>query len=179
MVFISHATNDKLIANAICAHLEGRRIPCWIAPRDILPGVGYGSAIIEAINQCSKMVVVLSHTSNLSKQVIKEVERAVSKGLVIIPFRIEDIVPTAELEYFLSSQHWLDAVTPPFERHLELLGNSVLALESADKSSGSGNREPARPGEHAAFQEVAPDEWRELPQSVLRKWITKLFSERL
>ncbi len=38
-VFISYSSDDKLIADAICAELESRRIRCWIAPRDALPGI--------------------------------------------------------------------------------------------------------------------------------------------
>jgi hypothetical protein len=38
MVFISHSSNDRATADAICAHLESAGIKCWIAPRDIEPG---------------------------------------------------------------------------------------------------------------------------------------------
>src|SRR5215472_7170060 len=38
MVFISHSSKDREIADAICAHLESAGIKCWIAPRDIEPG---------------------------------------------------------------------------------------------------------------------------------------------
>ena len=49
-VFISYASEDKAIANAICSFIESRRVRCWIAPRDIMPGSSYGSSIIYAIN---------------------------------------------------------------------------------------------------------------------------------
>jgi hypothetical protein len=32
------------------------------------------------------------------------------------------------MEYFLSSPHWLDALTPPLEDHLEYLADSVRAI---------------------------------------------------
>ena len=35
MVFISHSTADKTIADAICHRLEEAGVRCWIAPRDI------------------------------------------------------------------------------------------------------------------------------------------------
>lgn len=38
-VFISYASSDKPVADAVCAALEQRGIRCWIAPRDILPGL--------------------------------------------------------------------------------------------------------------------------------------------
>jgi hypothetical protein len=35
----------------------------------------------------------------------------------VLPFRIEEVLPSKSLEYFLSSQHWLDAFPPPPETH--------------------------------------------------------------
>ena len=47
-VFISYSSQDKTIADAICAGLEAAKIRCWIAPRDMLPGVPYGESLGEA-----------------------------------------------------------------------------------------------------------------------------------
>ena len=49
-VFVSYASKDKTVADAVCAKLESAAIRCWIAPRDIVPGRSYGEAIIEAIH---------------------------------------------------------------------------------------------------------------------------------
>jgi hypothetical protein len=49
------------------------------------------------------------------------VERAVHHGISIIPLRIEDVQPSRSLEFFLSMPHWLDAFTPPLDRHLQYL----------------------------------------------------------
>lgn len=127
-VFISYATEDKMVADAICNLLEGRRIRCWIAPRDILPGSSYGGSIINAINNARLMILVFSSKSNQSKFVLNEVERAVSKGISIIPFRIEDIIPSEDMEFFVSRQHWLDALTKPLEQHIQKLAGVVEAI---------------------------------------------------
>ena len=100
-VFISYSSKDKTIADSICATLEGRRIRCWIAPRDILAGVPYGEALIEALGTSRLLVLVFSAHANISKQVAREVERACSKGLVIVPFRIEDVPMSKEMELSL------------------------------------------------------------------------------
>src|SRR5271166_5543065 len=63
------------------------------------------------------MVLVLSASSNESPQVRREVERAVHKQVSILPFRIENVLPSKSLEYFLSAQHWMDAFPPPREAH--------------------------------------------------------------
>ena len=45
-VFISYASQDKSTADAICNALEQKRIRCWIAPRDVLPGHIWASSDI-------------------------------------------------------------------------------------------------------------------------------------
>jgi TIR domain len=127
-LFISHSTRDKTAADAACAALESAGIRCWIAPRDITPGVEWGEAIIDAISQCRVMVLIFSANANESSQIRREVERAVSKAIPIIPLRIEDIVPVHSLAYFIGNVHWLDAMTPPLDAHLGRLVESVKAL---------------------------------------------------
>lgn len=112
----------------MCARLEQSGLRCWVAPRDIPPGTAYGAAILDGINEATVMVVILSHQSNISTYVSKEVERAIAKGVSVIPFRIEDILPAKELEFFLSAEHWLDAINPPMEQHLQILAESVHRL---------------------------------------------------
>lgn len=126
--FISYASEDRVTANAICAVLEDRRVRCWYAPRDITPGLEYGEAILHGIEKCKVLVLVLSTASNESIHVRKEVERAVSKGKYILPFRIEDIQPSSALEYALGNTHWLDAFTVPVEESISKLATSISIL---------------------------------------------------
>jgi ABC-type amino acid transport substrate-binding protein len=127
--FISYCSEDKKIADAVCGTLEANKIRCWIAPRDVGPGRTWGSAIIEAIGDSAVMVVIFSRHSNASPQVLREIERAVNKGVAIIPFRVEAVMPSKDLEYFISSCHWLDAMNPPMEKHIGELATAILALE--------------------------------------------------
>ncbi|MGQ0550150.1 MAG: TIR domain-containing protein [Armatimonadota bacterium] len=127
-VFVSYSAKDKPTADAVVATLEVRGIRCWIAPRDVLAGMHYGEAIIDAINASKAMVLVFSKNANESSQIRLEVERAVSKGISIIPVRIEDVAPGKSLEYFIGPVHWLDALTPPLERHLEQLASTIQVL---------------------------------------------------
>jgi hypothetical protein len=131
-VFISYSSKDKATADAACALLERNSIRCWIAPRDILPGQSWGASIIDAINGSRAMVLVFSGHANASPQVEREIERAVNRSLPIIPLRIEDVSPTKSLEYFISTPHWLDALTPPLDKHLERLSAIVHGILSPD-----------------------------------------------
>lgn len=127
-VFLSYSSRDKLIADAVCSRLEQEKVRCWVAPRDIRPGEDWGNAIIRGITQSRMMVLIFSANANQSRQVLREVERAVSLGKTIIPFRIDESVPTGGMEYFMATLHWLDALTPPLERHIDRLNQEVRAL---------------------------------------------------
>jgi hypothetical protein len=126
-VFISHSTKDKQTADAVCAVLESRSIRCWVAPRDIQPGADWGESIVEAIRGARVMVLIFSENANQSVQIKREVERAIHHGVIIIPLRIQDILPSGALEYSISTAHWLDAFVPPMERHLTYLADTVQA----------------------------------------------------
>jgi hypothetical protein len=133
-VFVSHSHKDKPVADAVVAGLEGRGIRCWMAPRDITPGKTWGEAINSAIEGSRFMVIILSSHSNRSNQVVREVERAVANDVIIIPFRIENIDPTGAMAYFLSSEHWLDAITPPLKNHIEKLANTIEVFQSGEEA---------------------------------------------
>ena len=127
-VFISYSNPDKKIADAICNSLESSKIRCWIAPRDPPAGPNYQASIIDAIDASKIMVLIFSKSSNNSPHVLTEVNRAMSKGLIIIPFRLEDIPLSKEMEYLIGTRHWLDAMSPPLERHITKLVNDVAHL---------------------------------------------------
>jgi TIR domain len=116
-VFISYSQPDRDCAFELVARLEGEGIACWVAPRDIAPSADWAAEIMDAISAARAMILVFSANSNQSPQVRREVERAVHKQLSILPFRIEDVLPSKSLEFFLSAQHWMDAFPPPREPH--------------------------------------------------------------
>jgi len=124
-VFISYSSKDKPVADTICAGLEARGIPCWIAPRDILPGAEWPTSIVNAISSCKVFVLVFAASSNESSQVKKEVDYAVKHEKRILPFRIEKVEPTGSLEYYLGDLHWLDALTQPIEKNIEKLSDNI------------------------------------------------------
>lgn len=127
-VFICHSAKDKTTADAVCAMLESSGIRCWIAPRDVTAGMEWSECIIDAIEECRVMVLVFTTNANESPQIRREVERAVNRGVAILPLRIEDILPARALEYFIGNVHWLDAMTPPLESHLQNLAGTVKIL---------------------------------------------------
>jgi len=78
-VFVSYASQDAAVAQRVCAALEAAGLPCWIAPRDVRAGESYAAAIVQAINSCWMLILVLSKGAIESSHVLREVERASSK----------------------------------------------------------------------------------------------------
>jgi hypothetical protein len=116
-VFVSYSQADYECAMQLVTRVEQEGISCWIAPRDIAPSADWAAEIIDAITNSRTMILVFSASSNESPQVRREVERAVHKQRGILTFRIENVMPSKSLEYFLSAQHWMDAFPPPREPH--------------------------------------------------------------
>jgi len=134
-IFISYSQPDRDCAYDMTRHLEASGFTVWIAPRDVSPAAEWAEEIIDAISAARVMVLVFSASSNSSPQVRREVERAVHKDLRILPFRMEEVLPSRSLEYFLSAQHWLDGFPAPRQPHYERLSACLRQwLPDAGKS---------------------------------------------
>lgn len=127
-VFISYSSKDKAIADAVCARLEEKRLRVWIAPRDVPPGSDFAESIIDAIDASKVFVLIWSADANASAHILNEVNEAFNKGIVIIPFRIQDVQPTRSFQYYIGRTHWLDALTQPLEQHIEKLAATITAV---------------------------------------------------
>lgn len=138
-VFISHSSKDRQVANAVVHWLEAAGIRCWIAPRDVPGGINYSASIVRAIKSSRSLVLILTDAANHSGPVAGEVEQAVRQGVPIVPFRVEDIEPCPEIMLHIGSIHWLDAISPPLETHLDKLVKTVRVfldvIEDAPKSA--------------------------------------------
>src|SRR3982751_5272908 len=127
-VFIFHSAQDKKAAETICAALEHDAIRCWVAPRDVRPGKSFPGEITRAIEQTKVMLLIFSKHSNSSEQVLREVQLAVDCHVPIIRLRIEDIPLSDDLRYYLSTPHWLDALSPPLSKHIPPLVAAIKEL---------------------------------------------------
>jgi TIR domain len=157
-VFVSHSAQDKNIAETICGALEKSGIRCWVAPRDVRPGKSFPGEITRAIQQSKVMLLIFSRHSNSSEQVLREVQLALDCRVPIVRLRMEDIPLSDDLRYYLSTPHWLDALTHPLSKHIppvvaavkELLGPGPEEIAgsppSATQSHGTQPVSPAPAG---------------------------------
>ncbi|WP_170963944.1 toll/interleukin-1 receptor domain-containing protein [Agromyces tardus] len=164
-VFVSYSTDDKPIADAIVHGLEETGIRCWVAPRDVMPGMIFGDEIVRAIESSRVMVVVVSDTSNRSHHVVREVGAAVANNVIVVPFRVDATELTGAMSYYLSTEHWLDAVTPPIESHVAQLATVVRDILAtapvAARRQGATDAAPAsapEPSDAAAASAPGPSD---------------------
>jgi polar amino acid transport system substrate-binding protein len=127
-VFISYSSNDKPIADGICANLEVAGVRCWIAPRDIAAGEDWPTAITNAIEKSRILVLIFTAYSNASEDVSRELYLAANSKLVIIPFKIDNVEPEAGKRYYLARTHWLDAMNPPTKEQIDTLVKRVKSI---------------------------------------------------
>ena len=134
---------------------------CWIAPRDARPSQRFTESIGQAIEESRLVVLLLSSHANVSAHVKLEIEIAMEAGILIIPFRIENVFPRGSLEMHLSRMHWLDALTPPLESHLKRLSQvvkSILAGKSEQRLPIDSKPSPIRVSlePEAVFEKALP-----------------------
>ena len=131
-VFVSYATPDRQVTEAIVHHLESIGIRCFYAPRNMRSGVPWPGQLVEGIKAAKLMVLVLSEKSNCSDPVRQEIFLAVKSGLKLIPFKLEAVDLHPDLEFHLVGQHWLDAINPPLAARIQELGADVCLLLKRD-----------------------------------------------
>ena len=168
-VFISYSTKDKHIADAVCAKLEEQKIRCWIAPRDIPAGQNFAASIINAINDSRVFVLLWSASANASEHILNEINQAFDQGITIIPFRIQDVQPTPEMRYYFGRTHWLDALTPPLEKHIQTLSETIQALLSRQPQTAVASPEPAPAAEPSPAVTGQPEPDKHVPPAAAQK----------
>jgi hypothetical protein len=145
--FVSYASQDAAVANAVVENLEQHGIKCWIAPRDATRGSHYADEIVRAINGTKVFVLVLSEHAVASPHVGRELERAASKRRRIIGLRTGAAPLTRSFEYFLSESQWIDVAAVGVPAALTKLAQAVgqrLAPSSwVSPGLGADVRDPA------------------------------------
>lgn len=152
-VFISYSSKDGKLAAELCKYLEGNGKTCFIAPRDIRAGFEYAEEIVTGIDEAEMMVLILSESSNQSQHVLREVERAVSKDVPIIIYKIDDVVLSKSMEYFLMTHQWMESKkSKDFGKLLDAVNQHEtqkeklveIKSESIDKEDNKENKEASK-----------------------------------
>src|SRR5580700_3294173 len=96
------------MADTVCQALEARGLQCWVSSRDVAGGENYQASIVQAIRNAKVMVLVFTDNANNSDEIKKELALASRNKLMVIPIRVEDVVPNDALEFELATRQWID-----------------------------------------------------------------------
>lgn len=131
-VFISFSSKDIKLAGKIYDRLEKNGITCWISSKNIPAGADYQACIVDAINQATIVVLIFSTHANSSNEIAKELSLASKK--ILIPTRIEDVLPQGAFQYQLSNRQFID-LFDDFDNRLDELSDRIQnALNSGAAS---------------------------------------------
>jgi TolB-like protein len=146
-VFISYASHDAGLAQRVCSALEAAGFPCWIAPRNVVPGTFYADGIVQAIDESEILVLILSAHAVASAHVGRELERAASKRHPIVAFRTDTAPLTRAFEYFLNQSQWIETGSGSSDAAIVRLVSAVgqHLLPGADSEPMHAPQAPAAP----------------------------------
>jgi photosystem II stability/assembly factor-like uncharacterized protein len=83
--FISYSREDSEFALKLAEDLKAAGAAVWLDQLDIAPGERWARAVEEALNNCPRMLVILSPASVRSKNVEDEITYALDEGKSVIP----------------------------------------------------------------------------------------------
>lgn len=145
-IFISYSSRDKAPAE-FCGRLEQRGLRCWIAPRDIAPGMPYARAIMQGLTETDTVLVFVSSNSLKSEDVLNEVDNAHGLKKNIVPIFIEKVELTPEFSYYLKRKQWINAFDTGIDPAVDQICSVVAPGSTAPQSAPAPERiEKARIG---------------------------------
>lgn len=78
-IFISHAAEDKLIAERLAEGLQRAGLEPWVAEQQILPGDNWAEKSGQALAEAEAMVILLTPAGASSRQVHQEIMYALGE----------------------------------------------------------------------------------------------------
>ena len=134
---------------------------CWMAPRDVPGGANWRKTILDAIETAEIFVVLLSSGANRSVHMANEIDRAASYRKTIVPLRIENVMPSREIELHISARHCGDlfrraategAKHAPIPRRTSRRPGGVIAPDIAPL----GETAPTKPTQGPVLRSTGP-----------------------
>jgi len=101
-IFISYSSKDRERAEQLIELLASAGLSVWIDKSGIAFATSWSAEIVDAIEECKALLVLLSPSSIESENVVKEVSLAAEKKKKILPLELEPVTLPRELQYHLA-----------------------------------------------------------------------------
>ncbi len=148
------------MAAELCHIIENNGHKCFIAPRDIRTGFQYAEEIANGVDNSDAVLLVLTEAANNSPHVLREVERAVTRAIPILVYKVEEVQLSKSMEYFLMTHQWMMAAQHSYQD----VARAIDTLNSQPMASGS----------HTTYGTPAPASYPVQTQSKEKKGKTNL-----
>lgn len=128
--FISYSSLDEY-PRYITSELERHGYQCWIAPRNIKPGMPYARAIMDGIENSDTLLVFISSNSVKSEDVLNEIDNAHRLKKQIIPVFTEPIELTSDFAYYLNRRQWVYSYKTTLDDTVQSIISSIPPINKS------------------------------------------------
>src|SRR5271167_3881501 len=130
--FFSYSRDDSEFALRLAEDLKAAGANVWLDQLDIAPGQRWARAVQDALNNCQRLLVILSPSSVSSTNVEDEVTFALEEHKTVIPVFYRDCQVPFQLRPF----QYVDFRTD-YDRGLRTLLRTLGVQQSAAAASGA------------------------------------------
>ncbi|MBA1148292.1 toll/interleukin-1 receptor domain-containing protein [Ectothiorhodospiraceae bacterium WFHF3C12] len=131
---IVYASPDKEKALHIQRSLEARGLLCALASLDTIATEQSTRYFIAQLNVSLCIIPILSTAANDCRYFRFAISKSVALGKPVYPFRVEDMIPSPDLEFFISTTQWIEAWPEISPSHVETLYTSVAHHQDNPRS---------------------------------------------
>lgn len=159
--FVSYSREDSGFALKLAGDLKAGGANVWLDQLDIIPGERWDNAVENALNNCTRMVVILSPASVNSTNVMDEVSFALDEHKTVVPVIHRDCGVPFRLRRV---------------QHVDFRPDYARGIHELLRTLGSGERGPVPPDVNIQSHTRTPDigEHRVGPSRVVLPLIPRL-----
>jgi hypothetical protein len=123
IIAISYSAADQAAAETIAARLDARRMPTWVAPRDLPAGRDAAVATAAAFDDAQLLIAVVSAHSTSDPGQIAAITHAVSTRQPVLALRIAPVAIAPPLADALRQATIIDAFALSLDEHADRLAD--------------------------------------------------------
>lgn len=137
IIAVTYAPPDQAAAETIAARLDARRMPCWIAPRDLPAGRDAAAATAAAFGDAQLVLAAVSRHSEGAAGQMAQLQRAIEARQPVLALRIENVELPAALAELLRHATLIDAFALGLDEHADRLAD-LLETAFEERPTGEG-----------------------------------------
>ncbi len=139
-IFISYSRRDLEFVTRLASDLDEKVAGVWFDKADIQPGQKWRDEIINGIQRCKAVVLVLSPDAAGSKYVQMEINTALESGKTIIPILYRPVTLEGGLKDLVHETQYIDLQRGTYGENFQVLVDGLVAAGAARQSVAAASR---------------------------------------